>query len=334
MLEINETPDEANRKLKGVFRVGLIEKALFLKSDRFVQLVILTAKQPNYLLVKRILDELENSSLFQEQTPEEFSLQNLKLNKEEALLKSQACSYLTYQLNNEDYLFKLSFSSLELNKEPLEELGPEDYYLPVEKCQESLSEMNKTKWFNSRLKHISNSLLILRILRDLCKRNPTWSILNDNLLEILVEKCFARNKYEDLTLKFRQVFELLSAGCLYLPLLQYSSKSFNNQQEETEVFGLLDTETKENLFESLDLTKREELTQNAQQCLRLVVFNKVHELLGIELIQATKNLQTEELNKTEEAQVVEENANETTNENEPNETSNNFAEDTEANMNF
>jgi hypothetical protein len=61
---------EKHRHLKGVFRVGPIEKGIFLKFDRVVQLIGLTSKLPSYNLVRRVVDEFETSTdLFAPEIP-------------------------------------------------------------------------------------------------------------------------------------------------------------------------------------------------------------------------------------------------------------------------
>ena len=52
------------RKLRGVFRVGALEKGLLLKTDRELNMVALTADIPTYTFVSRILSELAVSELF------------------------------------------------------------------------------------------------------------------------------------------------------------------------------------------------------------------------------------------------------------------------------
>lgn len=52
------------RKLRGVFRVGPLEKGLLLKTDRELNLIALTADIPTYTFVNRVLNEFSQSDLF------------------------------------------------------------------------------------------------------------------------------------------------------------------------------------------------------------------------------------------------------------------------------
>ena len=134
---------ENYRQLKGVFRVGSIEKGVFLKFDRDIELIALTAKMPTFNFVKRILTELEASDLFEKemepssvaedkkttessgcvkinhvrQPPEHFNRSMLKLDRNEDLIKEKAYMSVFYEYSSDVvYHFKISFSSMEINK--------------------------------------------------------------------------------------------------------------------------------------------------------------------------------------------------------------------------
>lgn len=157
------------------------------------------------------------------------------LEKTEALIKTEACIEIKCELPDSEFLaetddhyrIKISFTSMSLvqaNSENPSEQKTSD--VSLEKCKEALTEIRRVKWFNARLKPIANAILILRIMRDLCQRSPTWSVLNDWLLELVIDKCFLKNKYEDITLKLRTVFECISNGILFMPKLSIQHKPY------------------------------------------------------------------------------------------------------------
>jgi zinc finger RNA-binding protein len=169
-------------------------------------------------------------------------------------------------------------------------------------------------------------MLIVRLLRDLANRSPTWSCLNDWLIEILVDKCFFRNKFEDITLKFRHVFECISSGVLLLTKLNVSK--LLNPCEENDVLILADpcearvdagnqgdqqtatstavTQEGESALATqqsvpvrasvidanLSEQQKEDLTSSAQHALRLIAFNKIHKVLGMDMVAKKVNEST------------------------------------------
>ena len=97
-------------------------------------------------------------------------------------------------------------------------------------------EPKRVQWFNSKLKKIENALTLIRIMREMCQRTPTWSILDDYLLELIIDKCFYKNKYDNLALKFRTIFEFISSGILFMSksknLISITSDNINMKSYE------------------------------------------------------------------------------------------------------
>ena len=185
-------------------------------------------------------------------------------------------------------------------------LDTTDFHLPLQKCLASLVEIDRVKWFNNRLRPIANAMLIIRLLRDLTHRSPTWSCLGDWLVEIIVDKCCHRNKFEDITLKFRYVFECISGGVLFIDKLNIIKQQANST-DDYEVLAMLDPnevwkEQRQRQAEQEALVKdetvnkfnvagmflteqqKEDLTSSAQQALRLIAMNRVHQVLGMDFV--------------------------------------------------
>jgi hypothetical protein len=145
---------EKHRHLKGVFRVGPIEKGVFLKFDREIQLIGLTSKLPSYKLVRRIVDELEASeelfapekpakdeaagqeevtqptetlaekptnnsrqAIRKRQPPANFDRSKLKLDRSDNLLRENASVSIFYEFSPDVvYEFRIAFSSMDISK--------------------------------------------------------------------------------------------------------------------------------------------------------------------------------------------------------------------------
>ena len=358
---------EKYRHLKGVVRVGSIVKTLFLKFDRDIHLVILTSKAPTHNFIKRISDELDTelaliSNEFEhanevemkpseeknsDDTESEFKPPKViyHMDKSENLIKTEACVNIKCELPDSDFLaesadnyrIKISFTSMSLlptaplvdNTTTDAKVEEQTTDISMAKCKNALTEIKRVKWFNSRIKPIANAILILRIMRELCQRSPIWSVLNDWLLELIIDKVFLRNKFEDITLKLRAVFECISSGVLFMSALSIQHKPFalpaqkpivaasgdtemkNVSEPKTEPVETVTTSPKKsenneitlgfcdpcaevrseaNVFEThLTVQQREELFASAQNLLRLLSFRKAHEVLAIDLIKISAN---------------------------------------------
>ncbi|XP_010726688.2 zinc finger RNA-binding protein-like [Meleagris gallopavo] len=47
--------------------------------------------------------------------------------------------------------------------------------LDRQKCLDALAALRHAKWFQARANGLQSCVIIIRILRDLCQRVPTWS---------------------------------------------------------------------------------------------------------------------------------------------------------------
>ena len=259
-IETGVGDEDDNRILKGVMRVGFISKGLLLKDDTLLHLVVLCLTNPTVKLIERVSNELDNILI------------NYKID----INIANACLYIQKNI----YTVQLSFTSSECSNESTKvanNLSDSSLYLPQQKCIEYLTEIRRVRWFQAHLLPISNSLLILRILRDFCNRNPTWSALNTWTLEIIVEKCFLNKPYERIGYKFRTIMEAIASGIL---LPHYSNMYFLDPCEKIDKV----------VIDYLTNQEVESITASAQHALRLITFKQIHKLLGIELIPLEKLL--------------------------------------------
>jgi len=146
--------------------------------------------------------------------------------------------------------------------------------LDHDKCIEALAELRHVKWFHSRALSRHSCTVVIRILRDLCQRNPTWSPLKCWAIELLVEKVL---NSAGVPLSpgdaLRRVFEALAGGIL-LP----------------DSPGFLDPCEKEptDAAHELKCQEREDITSSSQHALRLIAFRQVHKVLGMDQLPPPK----------------------------------------------
>ena len=276
--ETDLTEKESLRVLEGVIRCGPFAKQTFLKSDRLIELVVLCTHIPSYLLVKEISVQLEAELLGKNE-----STLNYELEIDDATIRNESCIYVKHELDvnsdnsKEIYKIKVMFTSLSLTNNNNGQDGEEQKTdLSIEKCKSALTQIMRLKWFNAKLRPISNCILVLGLIRDLVRRSPTWAVLDDWLIELIVDLAFSRNKYEEVAKKLQTFFELIAGGCLVLDTLQIEST-------EHDYLTLNDPCTNRNAFENvITCQQRYHLMASAQHALRLLVFKKINEVLAID----------------------------------------------------
>jgi hypothetical protein len=220
----------------------------------------------------------------------------LKLVRDESLVKTEACAYIVYEYKQPDadfYRVKLSFTSTKLDHDlsQINVLNCSKDSLPVEKCLDAIDEIRRTKWFSVKLKPIANAMLVLRVMRDFCRRTPTWFVLSDWLLELIVDKCFVRHKYEKVSLKFRTIFEAISSGMFFLRTLivSHSTNATTNGESVVESVDIVDPCKKDStssVFDVLTLQQKEDITSSAQHALRLIAFKRINQVLALDAVEA------------------------------------------------
>jgi len=132
----------------------------------------------------------------------------------------------------------------------------------------------KLRQQEARAAGLQSCVIVIRILRDLCQRVPTWAPLNEWAMELVVEKCVASggpNMSPGDAL--RRVFECIASGIL-LPGGP----------------GLYDPCEKDATDAAVSLTnqEREDITASAQHALRLIAFRQIHKVLGMDALPAPR----------------------------------------------
>ncbi|KAF7244016.1 Zinc finger RNA-binding protein [Varanus komodoensis] len=239
-----------DRALKGVLRVGVLAKGLLLRGDRNVNLVLLCAEKPTKTLLSRIAESLPKQLAVI--SSEKYEI---KCAVQEAAIILNSCVEPKMQVT-------ITLTSPVIREENMRDGGsksvkryvtsgmvkdPPDV-LDRQKCLDALAALRHAKWFQARANGLQSCVIIIRILRDLCQRVPTWSDFPSWAMELLVEKAIS---------------------------------SATGPQRGP---GLLDPCEKDP-FDTLALMtdqQREDITSSAQFALRLLAFRQIHKVLGMD----------------------------------------------------
>ncbi|XP_077600375.1 zinc finger RNA-binding protein-like isoform X1 [Stigmatopora nigra] len=258
-----EKCDPDSRALKGVMRVGVLAKGLLLRGDKNVNLVLLCLEKPTKSLLSQIVELLPKQLAIV--APEKYEVKG-SLQEAAIILtsstepKMQVTITLTSPVIREESGPEGDVTS-GLVKDPAD-------VLDRQKCLDALAALRHAKWFQARANGLQSCVIIIRILRDLCQRAPTWSLFPGWAMELLVEKAISSASAPlspgD---ALRRVFECISSG-----ILLSCGPGLTDPCEKNAV----DTLT------SIGEQAREDITFSAQFALRLLAFRHIHKILGMD----------------------------------------------------
>ncbi|KAG7205067.1 hypothetical protein KM043_005445 [Ampulex compressa] len=278
---------EDSRILRGVMRVGNLAKGLLLSGDNHVCLVVLCAEKPTRTLLNKVAEILpaQLKIVALEDT------YNVGKHPESAALTVSGGTVtvsvtLTSPLMREtpkptataDNAGQQQQGAAQPQATPatpaVTKPDPPDV-LPKAKCLEALAALRHAKWFQARATSLQSCVMVIRIMRDLCNRVPTWGPLNPWALELLTEKVISTaggplSPGEAL----RRLLECVAGGIL-LP----GSPGLSDpcEKEPVDAIG------------NMTAQQREDITASAQHALRLVAFRQIHKVLGMEQLPPPKN---------------------------------------------
>ncbi|KAG8441346.1 hypothetical protein GDO86_006904 [Hymenochirus boettgeri] len=255
--------ENPTRTLRGVMRVGLVAKGLLLKGDLDLELVLLCRDKPTISLLKRVAENL----ILQFETVSEDKYEVIQNIREAAIvIKNTKEPTLTLNIRLTSPLVREEVEKQNAG-ETLTVSDPPDV-LDRHKCLAALASLRHAKWFQARANGLKSCVIVIRVLRDLCTRVPTWEPLRGWPLELLCEKAIGTaNRPMGAGEALRRVLECLSSGIL-MP----------------DGPGLYDPCEKEasDALEHLEKQQREDITQSAQHALRLAAFGQLHKVLGMD----------------------------------------------------
>ncbi|XP_051534404.1 zinc finger RNA-binding protein-like [Myxocyprinus asiaticus] len=259
--EKKEPPKD--RVLKGVMRVGVLAKGLLLRGDKNVNLVLLCSEKPTKNLLTLIVEHLPKQLTVV--TPEKYEV---KGSVQEGAIILSSCAEPKMQVT-------ITLTSPVIREESTRDgdvtssmvKDPADV-LDRQKCLDALAALRHAKWFQARANGLQSCVIVIRILRDLCQRVPTWSAFPSWAMELLVEKAISSASGPmspgD---ALRRVFECISSGILL-----------------SGAPGLIDPCEKNptNTLAAMEEQQREDITSSAQFALRLLAFRQIHKVLGMD----------------------------------------------------
>ncbi|XP_051011963.1 interleukin enhancer-binding factor 3 isoform X6 [Acomys russatus] len=255
--------EHMTRTLRGVMRVGLVAKGLLLKGDLDLELVLLCKEKPTTALLDKVADNLA----IQLTTVTEDKYEVLQSVDDAAIViqntKEPPLSltiHLTSPVVREEMEKVLAGETLSVNDPP--------DVLDRQKCLAALASLRHAKWFQARANGLKSCVIVIRVLRDLCTRVPTWGPLRGWPLELLCEKSIGTaNRPMGAGEALRRVLECLASGIV----MPDGSGIYDPcEKEATDAIGHLDRQ------------QREDITQSAQHALRLAAFGQLHKVLGMD----------------------------------------------------
>ncbi|KAM4578367.1 spermatid perinuclear RNA-binding protein-like [Fundulus diaphanus] len=274
-----ETESDGASVLCGVTRVGLVAKGLLIKGDMNLELVLMCREKPTKLLLYTISANLPLQ--IQTMTDDRYEVRSCV---SEAAI--QVCSTKDPRLT-----LKITLSSLAMTEEhgtteeeddqkedeqrrEEEEKEEEEGILDRLKCQAALAALRRAKWFQARVTDLKSCVVVLRVLRDVCNRQPVWEPLRGWPLELICEKALATcSRPLGPGEALRRVMECIASGIL-LP-------GGPGVQDPCE------REPRDVLMH-LGAQQADALTHSAQHALRLIAFGQLYKVLSMDPLPANK----------------------------------------------
>uniref|UniRef100_A0A8C9FG65 Interleukin enhancer binding factor 3 n=1 Tax=Pavo cristatus TaxID=9049 RepID=A0A8C9FG65_PAVCR len=259
----DQKAEQLTRTLRGVMRVGLVAKGLLLKGDLDLELVLLCKDKPTSELLQKVADNLgvqlaaiteDKYEIIQAVGDAAIVIKNTK---EPPLTLT---IHLTSPVVREEMEKQLAGETLSVTDSP--------DVLDRQKCLAALASLRHAKWFQARANGLKSCVIVIRVLRDLCTRVPTWAPLRGWPLELLCEKSIGTaNRPMGAGEALRRVLECLASGIV----MPDGSGIYDPcEKEATDAIGHLDRQ------------QREDITQSAQHALRLAAFGHLHKVLGMD----------------------------------------------------
>ncbi|XP_058496534.1 interleukin enhancer-binding factor 3a [Solea solea] len=287
----NKDPEAQSTKskdpvLRGVMRVGLVAKGLLLKGDQDLELVLLCSNRPTSTLLQEVaerltaeLETISSGTYTVSQCMEDAAI--IVMSTKEPILN------LTVHLTSP--VVRMEPESETAEEEETRTVNDPLDVLDRQKCLTALASLRHAKWFQAKVSSLSSAVIVIRVMRDLCHRVPTWTPLTGWPLELLVEKAIATcERPLGAGEAFRRVFECVASG-----ILLRDGPGIKDPCEKEPV----------DATEKLTPQQREDITQSAQIALRLCAFGQMHKVVGREYIPVKPRKSFGASNREDSAQI-------------------------------
>ncbi|XP_032933240.1 spermatid perinuclear RNA-binding protein isoform X2 [Catharus ustulatus] len=264
--------DQGGRTLCGVMRIGLVAKGLLIKDDMDLELVLMCKEKPTKTLLCIVKDNLP--AQIQKLTEEKYLVEE-HVNEAAIVIHNTKEPKLTLKVILTSPLIRDEAEK----KEGVDNVAMKDPpdLLDRQKCLEALASLRHAKWFQARANGLKSCVIVLRILRDLCNRVPTWAPLKGWPLELICEKSIGTcNRPLGAGEALRRVMECLASGIL-LP----GGPGLHDpcEREPTDALSYMTVQQKE------------AITHSAQHALRLSAFGQIYKVLEMDPLPSNKSFQ-------------------------------------------
>ncbi|KAM7009863.1 spermatid perinuclear RNA-binding protein-like isoform 1-T1 [Tautogolabrus adspersus] len=259
------TGDSQECVLRGVMRVGLVAKGLLLKGDTDLELVLLCSNKPTVTLLEQVAEKL--SEQLETISAETYTVSQCP-GDATIVLSSNKESVLTLTIHLTSPLVRKEQDGTVEEKEETRTVNDPPDVLDRQKCLTALAALRHAKWFQAKVNNLTSAVVVIRIMRDLCNRVPTWTPLSGWPLELLVEKAIGTSERPmGAGESLRRVLECIASGILL-----------------EDGPGIKDPCEKDTVDAAACLTvqQKEDITQSAQFALRLCAFGQMHKVLGMD----------------------------------------------------
>ncbi|XP_029356951.1 interleukin enhancer-binding factor 3a isoform X2 [Echeneis naucrates] len=260
-----QSTDPQERVLRGVMRVGLVAKGLLLKGDKDLELVLLCSNKPTINLLQQVAEKL--TAQLESISAETYTVSQCPGDASIVVTSTKELALtLTIHLTSPLVRTEQESKAEEEEEEETRTVNDPPDVLDRQKCLTALASLRHAKWFQAKVSDLSSAVVVIRIMRDLCNRVPTWMPLSGWPLELLVEKAICTSERPmGAGESFRRVLECVASGILL-----------------EDGPGIKDPCEKETVdaTENLTLQQREDITQSAQFALRQCAFGQMHKVLG------------------------------------------------------
>ncbi|XP_030775349.1 spermatid perinuclear RNA-binding protein isoform X2 [Rhinopithecus roxellana] len=267
----NYSKDQGGRTLCGVMRIGLVAKGLLIKDDMDLELVLMCKDKPTETLLNTVKDNLPIQ--IQKLTEEKYQVEQC-VNEASIIIRNTKEPTLTLKVILTSPLIRD-----EMEKKDGENVSMKDPpdLLDRQKCLNALASLRHAKWFQARANGLKSCVIVLRILRDLCNRVPTWAPLKGWPLELICEKSIGTcNRPLGAGEALRRVMECLASGIL-LP----GGPGLHDPCERDPTDAL----------SYMTIQQKEDITHSAQHALRLSAFGQIYKVLEMDPLPSSKPFQ-------------------------------------------
>uniref|UniRef100_A0A3Q3W0I4 Uncharacterized protein n=1 Tax=Mola mola TaxID=94237 RepID=A0A3Q3W0I4_MOLML len=226
--------------------------------------------RPTVTLLKEVAERLTEK--LEESSPGTYTVSQCPVDAAIAVTSTQSILTLTLHMTSplvrEEQGNELNFFCGVENELKLAKINDPPDVLDRQKCLSALASLRHAKWFQAKVNNLPSAVVVIRIMRDLCNRVPTWAPLSGWPLELLVEKAIGTSERPmGAGESLRRVLECVASG-----ILLGDGPGIKDPCEKEDV----------DVMAAVTVQQCEDITQSAQFALRLCAFGQMYKVLGMD----------------------------------------------------